>query len=277
MSAYKPKNTSEEYLLKECRRLEREVADLRTEKEQKQIVARAKDARLIKRSPFLRVLRLVQSACMDLKRVAGGWLLTFGNNERKFKRLNQVWGLFIADDWVLREIFNPPPPPKRDRVLFPKPILPARHYSIAPLACAKPVTGRACAIANNRGDSSTDEKIKLIEKSAINLPESMNQSIAPFSLEQITSALDYYKATINKGKEIKSATGWLLKCLKEEWYLNFVPQAPAYSPKIFTCNDLPSVEAVPMPANFWDQAKNNLNGLVSDRTSERLDNLIVPF
>ena len=80
MSGYKPKNTSEEHWATECRRLEREVADLRAElKEQKQIVARAKDARPIKRSPFLRVLLLVRNACMDLKRVTGGWLLTFGN------------------------------------------------------------------------------------------------------------------------------------------------------------------------------------------------------
>ena len=270
MSAYKPKNTSEEYLLEECRRLEREVADLRTElKEQKQIVARAKDARPIKRSPFLRVLKLVQSACMDLKRVAGGWLLTFGNNERKFKRLNQVWDLFIADDWVLSEIFNPVAPPKRDRVLVPKPILPARYPSIAPLACA---------IANDKSsDSGAEEKIKLLATNAILLPESMAKSIAPFSLEQITSALGYYKATVAKGKEIKSAAGWLLKCLKEEWYLNFVLEAPRYSSAIITAADLPVVEAVPMPANFWEMARSNLNGLVTDFTSERLDNLSVPF
>ena len=262
MSAYKPKNTSEEYLLEECRRLEREVADLRTElKEQKQVIARAKDARPIKRSPFLRVLKLVRNACMDLKRVTGGWLLTFGNNERKFKRLNQVWDLFIADDWVLSEIFNPVTPPKQSRVKAPKPILPVRYPSIAPA----------------KSDSSTEEKIALCTKCAIALPDSMAQSLKDFSLEQVTAALGYYKATINKGKEIKSATGWLLKCLKEEWYLNFVPEAPAYSPKIFTAQDLPSVEAVPMPANFWDQAKSNLKGLISDRTSERLDNLGVPF
>ena len=270
MSAYKPKNTSEEHWATECRRLEREVADLRAElKEQKLIVARAKDARPIKRSPFLRVLLLVRNACMDLKRVTGGWLLTFGNNERKFKRLGQVWDLFIADDWVLSEIFNPVAPPKRDRVLVPKPILPARYPSIAPAISV---------IANDKSsDSGAEEKIKLIEKAAIALPESMNQSLQSFSLEQITSALGYYKATVAKGKEIKSAAGWLLKCLKEEWYKNFIPEAPAYSPKIFTAADLPSVEAVRFPENFWDMARSNLNGLVSNSTQERLDNLGVPF
>lgn len=162
MSAYKPKNTSEEYLLDECRRLEREVEDLRAElKEQKQIVARAKDARPIKRSPFLRVLKLVQGACMDLKRERNGWLLEFGNLKRKFKRLNQVWDLFISDDWVLSEIFNPVTPPKRDRVLAPKPILSVRYPSIAP---SPP------EVANvRRSDSSTDEKIKLIATAAIQL------------------------------------------------------------------------------------------------------------
>lgn len=262
MSAYKPKNTSEEYLLDECRRLEREVEDLRAElKEQKQIVARAKDARPIKRSPFLRVLKLVQGACMDLKRDRNGWLLEFGNHSRKFKRLNQVWDLFIADDWVLSEIFNQVPPPKRDRISVPKPILPKRYPPEAPAKCA----------------NDTEEKIKLLETNAIALPESMAQSIAPFSLEQISCALGYYKATVTKGKEIKSAAGWLLKCLKEEWYKNFVPEAPVYSPKIFTAQDLPSVEAVRFPENFWEMARSNLNGLVSNSTQERLDNLGVPF
>ncbi len=266
MSAYKPKNTSEEHWAEECRRLEREVADLRAElKEQKQIIARAKDARPIKRSPFLRVLKLVQGACMDLKRVAGGWLLELGNQARLFKKLSQVWDLFTTDDWVLSEIFNPPPPQKRDRVLVPKPILPVRYPVIAP---AQKV------VASSSVDLSIEEKIKLIESYAIALPPSMAQNLKDFSLEQVTKALGYYKATIAKGKEIKSATGWLLKCLSEQWYKNFVPEAPAYSSKIITASDVPHVEAAPFPSNFWEMAAAASGANVSDRIQERLDKLV---
>lgn len=242
MSAYKPKNTSEEHWAEECRRLEREVEDLRAElKEQKQIVARAKDARPIKRSPFLRVLKLVRNACMDLKRVANGWLLEFAGQTRLFKKLGQVWDLFTTDDWVLSEIFNPPPPPKRSRVAVPKPILPVRYPVIAPKA------------------NDAEEKIALCTKNAIALSEGMAQSLKDFSLEQITLALGYYKATIAKGKEIKSATGWLLKCLKEEWYKNFVPEASPYAPKIFTAADLPVVEVARFPSDFWEKARSQFS------------------
>lgn len=270
MSAYKPKNTSEEHWAEECRRLEREVADLRAElKEQKQIIARAKDARPIKRSPFLRVLKLARGACMDLKRVAGGWLLELGNQCRKFKKLSQVWDLFTTDDWVLSEIFNPPPAPKRDRVLVPKPILPVRYPVIAP---AQKV------VASSSMDLSTEEKIKLIESYAIALPPQVAQNIADFSLEQVKIALDYYKATIAKGKEIKSATGWLLKCLKEQWYKDFVPEPSPYSSKIITAADLPEVEAARFPSNFWQMAqKAAASSVMSDRARERLDQLSVPF
>ena len=102
----------------------------------------------------------------------------------------------------------------------------------------------------------------------------MAQSIAPFSLEQITSALGYYKATVAKGKEIKSATGWLFKCLKEGWYKNFVPVAPTYSTKIFTVADLPDVEVAPMPKNWREMVLAYTPGETRDRVQQCLDNLV---
>ena len=193
---------------------------------------------------------------MGLSRVADGWILECGELRRKFKRLSTTWELVTTDGLEIKHIFINEPIKKRVIISLPAP-------TISPLVIDK--------------GSPASEKIKLIEKSAIALPESMNQSLQSFSLEQITSALGYYKATVAKGKHFKSAAGWLLKCLKEEWYKNFVPEAPAFVPKIFTAADLPSVEAVPMPANFWENAKSNLNGLVTSITQERLDNMIIPF
>ena len=249
--------TKEESMDELYRRLLEENEKLKAElSEKKTIINRAKDISPVVRPRTNRAFKFLADIGMGLSQVKGGWILERGELRRKFKRLSTVWELLTTNGLEIKHIFINEPIKKRVVIS-----LPAR--AISPLVIDKGL--------------SNDEKIKLIEKSAIALPESMNQSLQSFSLEQITSALGYYKATIAKGKEIKSAAGWLLKCLKEEWYKNFIPEAPAFVPKIFTAQDLPSVEAVPMPANFWENAKTNLKGLVSDHAQEQLDNLGVPF
>ena len=239
------------------RQLQEEIERLKAElSEKKTIINRAKDITPVVRPRTNRAFKFLEDVGMGLSRVADGWILECGELRRKFKRLSTTWELVTTDGLESAHIFINEPIKKRVIISLPTP-------TISPLIIDKGL--------------STDEKIKLLTSSAIALPPSMAQSLTDFSLEQITSALGYYKLAVAKGKEIKSAAGWLLKCLKEEWYKNFVPEAPAYTPKIFIAADLPSVEAVPMPANFWDKAKNNLKGLISDRAQERLDNMGVPF
>ena len=249
--------SARESMDEKCRQQLEEIERLKAElREKKTIINRAKDISPVVRPRANRAYKFLEDVGMSLSRVADGWILECGELRRKFKRLSTTWELVTTDGLEIKHIFINEPIKKRVVISLMSP-------TISPPARDK--------------DLSTDEKIKLIESSAIALSPSMRQNLTGFTLEQITSALGYYKATINKGKEIKSAAGWLLKCLKEEWYKNFIPEAPAYSPKIFTAADLPSVEAVRFPENFWDMARSNLNGLVSNSTQERLDNLGVPF
>ena len=68
-------------------------------------IKRAKDPNPISRPNFKRVIKLVTDACMELQRVAGGWLLKLGHRQRRFKKLLEIWELFLADDWFLSDIF----------------------------------------------------------------------------------------------------------------------------------------------------------------------------
>ncbi|PSB33771.1 hypothetical protein [Chlorogloea sp. CCALA 695] len=240
-------------LLEENERLKAEL------REKKTIINRAKDISPVVRPRANRVFKL--DVGMALSRVTGGWILECGELRRKFKRLSTTWELVTTNGLEIKHIFINEPIKKRAVVSLPAP-------TISPLVIDK--------------DSSTDEKIKLIEKCAIAVPTSIAQSLKDFSLEQVSAALGYYKATIAKGKEIKSATGWLLKCLKEEWYKNFVPEAPAYSPKIFTVANLPDVEVVPMPKNWREmvlaalpgETRDSASALAKLRVQQRLDNLV---
>lgn len=250
----KPEPTETEILLEQYRQLQEENEKLKAElSEKKTIINRAKDISPVVRPRANRAFKFLEDVGMGLSRVADGWILECGELRRKFKRLSTTWELVTTDGLEIKHIFINEPIKKRVIIS-----LPAR--AISPPARDK--------------DSSTDEKIKLIEKYAIALPESMNQSLQSFSLEQITSALGYYKATVAKGKEIKSAAGWLLKCLKEGWYKNFVPASPTYSTKIFTVADLPDVEVAPMPKNWREMVLAYTPGETRDRVQQCLDNLV---
>lgn len=84
-----------------------EAKELKEElKEAKTIINRAKDANPFLRPNSSRVRRLVRAACMDLEKVAGGWLLSMGSRvKRKFKSLMQIWLIFTQENWYLGDIF----------------------------------------------------------------------------------------------------------------------------------------------------------------------------
>lgn len=97
---------NEKELAAENERLRQEIEQLRRERDAaNQTIKRAKDPNPISRPGFKRVIKLVADACMELVRVAGCWLLKFGRKERRFKRLLDIWHLFLADDWSLSDIF----------------------------------------------------------------------------------------------------------------------------------------------------------------------------
>ena len=83
-----------------------EIEQLRRERDTAQnTIKRAKDPNPISRPNFKRVIKLVADACMELQRVAGGWLLKLGHRQRRFKKLLEIWELLLADDWFLSDIF----------------------------------------------------------------------------------------------------------------------------------------------------------------------------
>lgn len=97
-------------------------------------INRAKNMNPFKRPSFLQVLQLARMAYMDIKREAGGWLLSMGSTiTRKFKTLREIWELLTADDWYLGDIFpqtsadKPEPIPVEVR-----PKLPQRHPPLVP-------------------------------------------------------------------------------------------------------------------------------------------------
>ncbi len=246
--------TETEILLEQHRQLQEENEKLKAElREKKTIINRAKDISPVVRPRANRAFKFLEDVGMGLSRVADGWILECGELRRKFKRLSTTWELVTTDGLEIKHIFINEPVKKRAVVERSAP------------AIKPPVID---------ADLSTLEKIKLIETNAIFVPTSIAQSLKDFSLEQVSAALGYYKATIAKGKEIKSATGWLLKCLKEEWYKNFIPEAPAYSPKIFTVADLPDVEVAPMPKNWREMVLATLPGETRDSVQQCLDKLV---
>lgn len=91
----------------------------------------AKDANPVQRPSLKRVMRLAIDACMEVSRVAGGWLLKFGKLTRRFRNLHQIWLIFMADSWYLSDVFPPQkepqaPPPAQPRLPFRAPVLAAK-------------------------------------------------------------------------------------------------------------------------------------------------------
>jgi len=66
---------------------------------------RAKDISPVERPSFRRVGMLARNACMELKKVASGWLLLMGKLQRKFKSLKKIWLLLTQEHWYLSDIF----------------------------------------------------------------------------------------------------------------------------------------------------------------------------
>jgi len=101
-------NSEIECLKRRIEELKAQNEELRTQLvEAKTCANRAKDFSPVGRASFRRVMMVVTRACMNLKRVAGGWLLFMGNLERKFKTLQEIWMLLTQEDWYLSDIFSP--------------------------------------------------------------------------------------------------------------------------------------------------------------------------
>lgn len=98
----------------------------------RETIARAKDPTPVVRPSPRRVQILVECSRngMRLTRTPAGWLLSFGNKlQRLFKRLIDIWEIFVKEDWHLSDIFQPPPP-KRKAIFAPK--LPLRGQVLLP-------------------------------------------------------------------------------------------------------------------------------------------------
>lgn len=116
-------------LLSDIAQMKRQIAEQLAEISRlNKVLRQAKDARPVVRPSIKRVVKLVADACMDIQRVAGGWLLKFGKLTRRFCKLSEIWEIFTADNWYLSDVFPPvkeqsPPPAARPRTPFRAPVL----------------------------------------------------------------------------------------------------------------------------------------------------------
>jgi hypothetical protein len=109
----------------EIKRLRAEVAELKLR------LAKAKNPDPVERPSLRRVMVLCANACMKLEKLNGLWVLSLGNLSRTFKRLKEIWDLFIQEDWILSNIFPQMSVPKpKQKVEKVTPRLPHRYPSL---------------------------------------------------------------------------------------------------------------------------------------------------
>lgn len=123
-------------LLSDIDQMKRQIAEHQEEIARlNKALKQAKDANPVQRPSIKRVMRLVADACMEVQRVAGGWLLKFGKLTRRFRKLREIWEIFTTDNWHLSDVFPPAkeeaPPQARPRLPFRAPVLAARNSAEA--------------------------------------------------------------------------------------------------------------------------------------------------
>lgn len=142
----------QEEAVAEIQRKAKEAEELKEQlKEAKTIINRAKDINPFLRPNSSRVRRLVRAACMDLEKVAGGWLLSMGSRvKRKFKSLMQIWLIFTQENWYLGDIFpetsGPTPAPSTPTAAPSAPVAAPSTPTAAPVAPTAPAPASAPAV-----------------------------------------------------------------------------------------------------------------------------------
>lgn len=112
-----------EDLKAEVERLNRELAAAQA------MIRRAKNIDPVQKPTFRRVLQLAREACLDIRRVAGGWELSMGDSlKRRFRFLKEIWVLLLQESWSLLDLFTPEPKQQRKA----KPRKPKRYPPLAP-------------------------------------------------------------------------------------------------------------------------------------------------
>ena len=128
---------SNEELVAEIERLRRENEELLNQYSRvSEAMRRAKNPDSVVRPSLKRLLGFVLDACMQLRRVVGGWELSLGQTKKRiFKRLKDIWEIFVQENWYLSDIFPPDSAPvaRGDRPLV-APRLRLRYSTIAPAA-----------------------------------------------------------------------------------------------------------------------------------------------
>lgn len=73
-------------------------------------IRQAKDINPVGRVSLKRVLVLARAAFLDISKITkvdgGGWLLSMGSLQRRFKSLRQIWDLLNVEDWFLSDLFD---------------------------------------------------------------------------------------------------------------------------------------------------------------------------
>lgn len=112
---------------------ERELEQAQTElTEARIVIARARDIREWTKPSLITVLKLAKAACMNLERVANGWVLSMGSlTSRVYNRLKQVW-LILTQDFYLHDILLRPDEGGKTPLPDAKPKVSKRNPCIAP-------------------------------------------------------------------------------------------------------------------------------------------------
>lgn len=102
-----PKQESEvEKLQKRIKELEQQLDKVNEENSyQRRVIRRAKNISPIERPSFQRVAQLAFEACLEVKRVARGWIVSLGQKMRKFRTLTDIFEFLIRDDWAISDLF----------------------------------------------------------------------------------------------------------------------------------------------------------------------------
>jgi len=106
---------------------------------QSEVIGKAKDISPLEKPSLCRVLKLASPlAWMSPFAVTVRWILSMGTMKRGFKKLRHIWELLIVEDWLLTELFCPPPLP-----VVPKFISTATHtrYSVIPDPMTRSISG----------------------------------------------------------------------------------------------------------------------------------------
>lgn len=94
------------------------------------------------------------------------------------------------------------------------------------------------------------EKVRLVQCAGVKLTPQLEQILSRYTVAVVRCAVDYYRAKQPTG-ECKNPAGWLVECLKGQWWLDTAPPDATYPySNVITADSDEARDVVPMPQNI---------------------------